>query len=183
MQSHPNIWVPDPVFAIGLEGQDHQTHTIFRLFQIGKINSFRLVVLLSTNAYVSEKYPLSSLLPVFFHVRLWFAVIQKRRFSWGVKLIPAAFDTDLHSSWNPFPFRLWTQFYDRCLQVVNFSCFSDLIISSQVEYPLITIRLSVILWSPQVYVWLHFKKDWSWNTEQHRYHRIFSFMVDNQILN
>lgn len=159
MQTHPNIWFPDPVFAIGLEGQDHQAYTIFRLgcvFQIGKINSFRLVVLLSTNVHVSEEYPLNSLLPVFLHVRLWFAVIQKRRFSWGVKLLPAAFDTDLHSSWNTFPFRLRTQFYDRHLQVVNFSCFSHLIISSQVEYSLFTIRISIILWSPHIY----FKKDW-----------------------
>lgn len=46
------------------------THTVFRLrcvFQIGKNNSFIIVVLLSTNVCVSEKYPLNSL--------LWFSSI------------------------------------------------------------------------------------------------------------
>lgn len=140
MQSHMRVWFGFQIlywvfrfyicnWCRGTRPPSHihtHTHTGFRLrcvFQIGKINSFRIVVLLSTNACVSEKYPLNSLLLVFFHLRLWFAVIQKRRFSWGVRVIPAAFDTGLHSSWSPFPFTLWTQFHDRCLQVVNFSCF------------------------------------------------------------
>lgn len=153
MKSHTNIWLPDAIFAVGLEWYDHYTHTIFRLrdvFQIKNIISFRLVVLLSTNAHFSEKYPPNNLIPVFFHVRLWFAVIQKRRFYWGDKLIRTAFDTGLHSSWNPFHLRLRTQSYDRRIQVVKFSFSSLLVVSSWVEYSLITIRLSVIPWSPCV---------------------------------
>lgn len=184
IKSHPNIWLPDAIFAVGLEWHDHCTHTIFRLrgvFQIKKIISFRLVVLPSTNACVSEKYPPNNLIPVFFYVRLWFAVIQKRRFSWGDKLILAAFDTGLHSSWNPLSFRLRTESYDRRIQVVKFSFFSHLIVSSRVEYSLITIRLSIILWSPRIYVLKRIDSGIQKSIDI--YHRIFSSKVDNEILN